>query len=588
MYLKFLEITNFRSIAKAKCIFNPGLNLVIGPNDSGKTALVDAIRYALKQVVDDYSRVNYSDFNEPSREISIDFTFSFDEDADEDRITRQTSRFAEYLSFNDVGQPELKVWYSVKSGDSDIRHPSFRVGPFKDVAVEMNARCKENLWVVYLRPLRDAEFELRARQGSRISKILRELKEIKSSKGILEDFLRKFDEASTNFFGVDSHGRHGAGKPISDRIKTLLDSFDEQSPIQNKEIKFGPTEKIDYLKTLERIALYYRDLTNPGLGTQNMIFIAAELLHLDTQENPSLILVEEIEAHLHPQRQLKIIKALQEESKRGLQMILTTHSPILASVVDVERIGIFYKGEFFSLAKDQTALSANNYSYLGRFLDATKSNLFFSQGVILVEGATEQLLLPEFSKLLGTPLTDYGISIVSVHGLGFEHFVNIFKRSNEPYNKVPVAVVTDADKRSQARIDLYKQYISSIDNRIKCFVGDQISSKKDISKDRGTTLEKIVLEKTIELRKLYIEAYNSLQKTKRSHLKDDMANTYLYSKIRRIKAPLAQEIAQRLSNPDATIDTNKIATEIKSHLIYIVDSISFVISPTQVAGEGAV
>ncbi len=409
MYLKLIKVKNFRKIKEAECFLNSGLNLIIGANDSGKTAIIDAIRLVLGQIVYDFSRVSEEDFNDQSLEINIDLVFSFD-DCGKNNLIEQAALFAEYLSFSSDNKPELRIWYSVTSNENDIKFPSFKVGPSKEMAVDMDARCKENLKVIYLRPLRDAENELQARKGSRISKILKEHVDIKDNADELIKFLRIFKESSEKFFDADN------GKGIKDETDRLLQSFDEQNDDKQKEIKFGPTEisldpkkkNQDLLRFLERISLYYdhSSLPKPGLGTLNIIFIAAELLHLKNQSLPNLLLVEEIEAHLHPQRQLKIIKSLQEESKnnyqegseesKNIQMILTTHSPNLASVVEVKRLNICNDGKFYSLAEGETELEDKNYVHLGRFLDVTKANLFFAQGVILVEGPTESMALPAY------------------------------------------------------------------------------------------------------------------------------------------------------------------------------------------------
>jgi putative ATP-dependent endonuclease of the OLD family len=578
MYLKNAHINNFRKIDDTVCTFNCGLNLIVGANDSGKTAVIDALRLVLKQVVDDYVRLQSDDFKDSSKEINIDLTFSFDDSSSKEELVECTSLFAEYLSFGEDDAPELKIWYTAKSDEKGIKFPSFKVGPTKEVAVDMDPYCREKFKVIYLRPLRDAENELRAKQGSRISRILKEHTDIKSNELELKGFLEAFERSSEGFFSTG-----GNGEKISEEVKRLLGLFDEQAHHSKKEIKFGPTEKIDHVKALERIALYYEGLNKPGLGTLNMIFIAAELLHLNTQKNPNMLLVEEIEAHLHPQRQLKIIRALQDESKKGIQMILTTHSPNLASVVDIERLCAINDAHFYSLSKGSTKLTPENYSYLGRFLSTTKANLFFAQGVILVEGTTEQLLLPEMAKVLGYDLIDYGLSVVSTNGLGFEHFVNIFKRVNAPYNKVPIAVMTDADKRNNAKIETYKATVSDADNKIGCFVGEQLNSALLISKDQGTTFETLILSKTTALKELYLDAYNSKVQRKRALLTGDMSVSFMYSRMKKKKAVLAQEVAQKISDllnsKDPKIEIIK--TEITENLSYVADSIKFVLPPNE-------
>lgn len=336
--------------------------------------------------------------------------------------------------------------------------------------------------------------------------------------------------------------------------------------------------------------MYYDDLPRPGLGTLNMISIAAELLHLNTQVAAKLILVEEIEAHLHPQRQLKIIKALQaESSRRGIQMILTTHSPNLASVIEVERLNICFDGQVYSLAKNKTELDPKNYSYLGRFLDVTKANLFFAQGVILVEGPTEQLLIPELAKLIGYNLTDYGVSIVSTNNLGFEHFVKIFKRKTPPYNQIPIAVVTDADKKKRDSVKAYIQQMQDTNNRADCFIGEQLYVDSDLELDekKRTTFEKIIFKNTIKLKDLYIQAYNSL-KSRTEEATAMMDAEKLYEKMDSEKAPIAQEVAQKLSEISDIHTKAEIKKEIQENLKYIAEAIGFVIikkTQRQVCGE---
>ena len=282
MYLSSISIKNFRSIEETICEFGSGLNIIVGANDSGKSAVIDAVRFCLKQVVDDYSRISYADFRDPSKPINFDLKFAFEEAEDGDvedekRLAEETSLFAEYLTLPETGEVGLNIWFQVKSTDEGVKYPEFKVGPNKEVAVEMDAKCRDNFQVIYLKPLRDAESELQARKGSRISKILKELKDIKASKDELARFLEEFNTASDDFFKSPTGGGN-----VTVEVKRLLENFDEQFLTRKKTLKFGANNKPDYIKTLERISLFYdyAELPNPGLGTMNMMFIAAELLHI--------------------------------------------------------------------------------------------------------------------------------------------------------------------------------------------------------------------------------------------------------------------------------------------------------------------
>lgn len=196
----------------------------------------------------------------------------------------------------------------------------------------------------------------------------------------------------------------------------------------------------------------------PGLGTLNRLFMAAELLHL-TKSNWSglrLGLIEEMEAHLHPQAQMQVIEVLQKQ--KDIQLILTTHSPNLASKLKLENLIICNNSNSFPMGYTYTKLGKDDYKFLEKFLDTTKANLFFAKGVILVEGWAEEILLPSIAKAIGINLTEKGVSIVNIGHTGFDHYANIYLRKAEPNMTIPVAVITDSDIRE------YKKQLKIDDN----------------------------------------------------------------------------------------------------------------------------
>jgi len=87
---------------------------------------------------------------------------------------------------------------------------------------------------------------------------------------------------------------------------------------------------------LEKLSLEYKDNKNPWLWTSNLLFIASELLLLHEKKEDWLwvVLIEELEAHIHPQKQLTLIDYLQKESKdKWIQMFIISHSQNIASKV---------------------------------------------------------------------------------------------------------------------------------------------------------------------------------------------------------------------------------------------------------------
>ena len=200
---------------------------------------------------------------------------------------------------------------------------------------------------------------------------------------------------------------------------------------------------------LEKLDLSLGGEGRLGLGSNNLLFMACELLLLAQEdEGNKLLLIEEPEAHLHSQRQLRAMRFLETQAKdKGIQIIVTTHSPNLASTIDLENMVIIQNNHAYPLDKGSTKLDPVDYRFLQRFLDVTKANLFFARGLVIVEGDAENILIPTLAKLIGHDFTEHGVSIVNVGGIGLSRYAKIFQRQDENTKvfKLPVACVTDMD-----------------------------------------------------------------------------------------------------------------------------------------------
>ena len=67
MYLSVLKLENFRQFGQAnhglEVAFNPGVTALVGENDAGKTAVIDAIRYVLQTRDAEYLKLQLEDFH---------------------------------------------------------------------------------------------------------------------------------------------------------------------------------------------------------------------------------------------------------------------------------------------------------------------------------------------------------------------------------------------------------------------------------------------------------------------------------------------------------------------------------------------
>lgn len=447
MIISELRVYNFRQFKSEdgapglKITFHRGLNALIGENDSGKTAVIDALKLVLLTQSNEYVRPSDEDFYKPvdgeaCSEFKIDCTIT-------EFTENEAKNFIEYLSFT---KTEAKIEYTLELHyrawkDGHKIYQELRVGDVDD-GISIDGKARELLKAVYLKPLRDAEREMSSGRGSRISQILLNHPAFKDkNEHAVLDIFRDANRQIENYFTEDTDG-----KRILQTIRNNLESFNDKRQSSNAELK---TSDIQLKAILESLSLNAPEI-NPGLGELNLLFIAAELLLLkdDTDGGLKLALVEELEAHLHPQAQLRLISYLQNEyNENDVQIIISTHSPILASKINLKNLILMKNGTGYDLAEGQTELQKGDYLFLQRFLDSTKANLFFAKGIIMVEGDAENILVPVLADILGYPLEKYGISIVNVGSTAFLRYSRIMVRKDGSNIGIPVSVITDCDVR---------------------------------------------------------------------------------------------------------------------------------------------
>jgi predicted ATP-dependent endonuclease of OLD family len=472
MYLKTLTIEGYKHFGQPFTVnFVSGLNVLVGENGSGKTAIIDAIRQLLLE--DEYGRggTAETDFHKPfekgaSASASINISAAFDGLTKEEIVA-----FLPWTLENNMAQLSLF-----------IENKETTRGWFKRVlwggvsrASMFERELFDRINCIYLPPMRDAEAKLREGKGSRLARLLKNLNRhlLENSTPPLEDEIREFNKklATEKGKSIDQ-----ANTLIRTALTAAIGSvFGQDTLIRFSESSFS--------RIVESLRLFFyprlqdgteqdlfRSLEENSLGYNNLLYLATVLAELSAptakDDYLRILLIEEPEAHLHPQLQIRLLKYLEATANTaGIQVVVTTHSPVLASAVSLYtmiHLSVGPTNQPKAVAIHDCNLDKKTEAFISRWLDATKSVLLFAKAVILVEGIAESLLLPILAKRvlhihnshctkpdrLPESLEDAGVAIINMNGIYFRHFMQLFcSLDGHVPDRLPIlcAGITDND-----------------------------------------------------------------------------------------------------------------------------------------------
>jgi putative ATP-dependent endonuclease of OLD family len=461
MYLSALHIKNFRAVQDCVFKFNEGVNILIGGNNTGKSAVMDALRLCFTygepwrsiRIKEEDFFLNRATPSRPARTIEFDLTFKKSEGDAEgifgDMLVLKEgveTEFQLHFRYNLVLQngklrPVLTMWGGEKEG-----HP---------VDYGMFAYFE----TVYLEALRDAVNNLKPSNVNRLGELYSSLVDETEQGSLTDEIHQSFQ--SPRWQEVIEEGRgnvttHLNKSSINGKSDGLHIGF---LPHEFREIVNGlrlQTLAYDPSKLTPADKQAYFSLHQNGLGSNNLIYTAAVLGDLEKkkQNHPDAffsLLIEEPEAHLHPQLQNKFFDYLSSLNDIGVQLFITSHSPTITAKSPLDSLVVLQKlgHDVKSLSLSDSNLDVEDKKYLHKFLDVTKSQMLFAESVLFVEGISEALLLPEIAKIVGEKynLVSNGVEIVNVSGVSFEHFAKLFNSTNGCL-QTRAAILTDKDNQS--------------------------------------------------------------------------------------------------------------------------------------------
>ena len=522
MYIHNFKINNFRGIEELTLSFAKGTNVIIGENNSGKTSIIDALRLCL-QYGNQRREVYLSseDFfvnSDGEKSDTIDFDITFGSLSQEEKGV-----YIEMLSVSPESEDFLKLHLCFtleeRNGIERIRS---KLWGGDNEGQSIPQEVLELLYHVHLDALRDANRHLSPNRGNRLGQLFMKIVSDKSQQSAYAEEINDLVKNNENWTHLlkQAEGRindHLSNTTLNDSPQRVDISFIDYDfrkiveglkifipfimKIQKKEIEqlikakekeaqnlFEDIEsdtleiksnlinkllytssglndfEIAIAKILKQRLIHFEVFQN-GLGYNNLIYIATvlgDIFQRAEAEKLSYIalLIEEPEAHLHPQLQNVLFNYFKNTVHDNIQVFISSHSPSITSKTDLNSVIVMQCSDsgIKSTALRSTPICIiedaehKKYKrYLQRFLDVTKCQLFFARGVILVEGISEALLLPVFANCMGIDkynLDKNGIEVVNVCGVAFAPFSKLFNSDNADERlNIPCSVMTDDDRK---------------------------------------------------------------------------------------------------------------------------------------------
>jgi putative ATP-dependent endonuclease of the OLD family len=423
----------------------------VGENNAGKTNILRALKTVLEK-----DWLNVRDFlpedrhrHDESKDIEIEVEFDpplvYQGFASEEPVSipvlrYMLTRYKRATKSARAGDPRLLQEPLGSDGEAvQILREAPRKGeqrkykPLTHVPSEVKSQAP----LIYIGPERHLSDQL---PSARYSLLRRLLEDVVAS---LQDALIE-DESGTKV-------------PLTERFETLLeealsvlrvDEFVElESLIRQHALEnlgFDPEDRerfalrlglfgpIEFFKALRLIVDEYElemDAMDLGHGAQNAITIAIFQAYEKLKRAGAVFLIEEPELHLHPHRCRYFYETLRRVSATN-QVIYTTHSPHFVTVPYFDEVRLVYRsaGGDTAMVEPNVEVTPSTREKLTKELDPERNELFFARHVLLVEGDTEKLALPEYARRLGFDLNRHGVSVVEVGGKrSLDLFIEVIK-----------------------------------------------------------------------------------------------------------------------------------------------------------------
>ena len=421
MKISSIHIKGFRNFDDEQITFQDK-TLIIGANDVGKTNLIYALRLLFDKSISERDlELSDSDYNAYSGTNEIEITVTIT-DIDEECLLSTFS--------GSIKDGTLLIRYTNSKGGSYQLYTGFSENTLTEITTRQYIR-RLNMQCV------DTNRDLFGFLKHERVQMLRLAKENLSEAATLEDTQKAAEiQEKLNSINAQVSSMHYITSAL-DHVNQELGKLSIHNEDQTVQFIAGES---DAGKLLDNLSLAYSSSDHPltlgGDGRNNQIFLATWIAKQNIQksiDHVTFYAIEEPEAHLHPHQQRKLSEYIQNHFND--QVFITSHSPHIASRFDPQSIVRLYPQAKYTHAACGGCSSMLKKVILnfGYRLNSLSAEVFFADGVFLVEGTSEVLFYHALAKALSIDLDRLNISIISVEGIGFKPYVAVCNALNIPW-----------------------------------------------------------------------------------------------------------------------------------------------------------